>query len=87
MTSLSAFRHWKRLPLWMEIVLVLIVKVAILTLLWHAFFSRPQTKHMRLPADRLEQHLLGAGSHSSLAGQRIEARKNQPELKDSHASH
>jgi hypothetical protein len=39
------------------ITLALIIKMVILALLWKAFFSAPQTKHMLLPADQVEQHL------------------------------
>lgn len=46
------------LPLWLEIALVLLIKVALLFLLWKAFFSHPQAKHMLLPTPLVEQHLL-----------------------------
>ncbi len=46
------------LPLWLAITLALILKVLLLTLLWQAFFSHPQAKHMRLPGAQVEQHLL-----------------------------
>ena len=41
-----------------EIALALLIKIVILTLLWHAFFSSPQTKKMRMPTPQVEQHLL-----------------------------
>lgn len=41
-----------------EIGLVLIIKVILLWLLWHFFFSEPEGKHMRLPEQQVTQHLL-----------------------------
>ena len=41
-----------------EISLAVALKVVVLWLLWHAFFSAPQTKKMRLPTNQVEQHLL-----------------------------
>jgi uncharacterized protein involved in cysteine biosynthesis len=53
-----------RLPAWVSrpsltrtITIALLVKMALLALLWKVFFSAPQTKHMLLPADQVEQHL------------------------------
>jgi hypothetical protein len=40
------------------ITLALLLKVLLLSLLWKAFFSAPQTKKMRLPSAAVEQHLL-----------------------------
>lgn len=48
------------LPLWLEIALVLLIKVVALFFLWKTFFSHPQTKHMALPTPAVEQHLLTA---------------------------
>lgn len=42
------------------ITVALIVKMVILALLWKVFFSTPQTKHMLLPAEQVEQHLFAA---------------------------
>ena len=42
----------------LAIILALIVKALILFGLWKAFFSAPQTKHMRMPTATVEQHLL-----------------------------
>ena len=54
-------RHLRpRLPLGLTIALALVVKVLILSLLWKAFFSTPQTKKMRMPTSQVEQHLLAA---------------------------
>jgi len=40
------------------IALALAVKLLLLYALWYLFFSHPQTKKMRLPTARVEQHLL-----------------------------
>lgn len=56
----SHFR-WPRLtrmPLALEITLVLIIKFAILFLIWKTFFSQPQAKKMLVPMPQIEQHLL-----------------------------
>jgi hypothetical protein len=47
------------MPLALAITLALVAKIVILTLLYQAFFSAPQAKHMRMPTARVEQHLLG----------------------------
>jgi hypothetical protein len=52
------YPHFTRLPLALEIALALLIKLMILTLLWYAFFSTPQTKKMRLPTPQVEQHFL-----------------------------
>jgi hypothetical protein len=44
------------------ITLALLLKVLLLSLLWKAFFSAPQTKKMRLPTAAVEQHLLNTPS-------------------------
>ncbi|MBV8665043.1 MAG: hypothetical protein JO269_01040 [Burkholderiaceae bacterium] len=48
------------LPFGIEIALALAAKLLILFWIWHAFFSAPQAKHMRVPADQVAQHLLAA---------------------------
>ncbi|MEM4990279.1 cytochrome oxidase putative small subunit CydP [Collimonas sp. H4R21] len=58
MQSFSANKRFTRLPLAVEITLILVVKIALLTLLWKAFFSEPQTKKMRMPTNLVEQHFL-----------------------------
>jgi hypothetical protein len=58
MQSFSTKKRFTRLPLAVEITLILIVKIALLTLLWKAFFSEPQTKKMRMPTGLVEQHFL-----------------------------
>ncbi|MDY7579498.1 hypothetical protein RGU70_14360 [Herbaspirillum sp. RTI4] len=54
----SAYRGYTKLPLWLEITLILIVKITLLTLLARTFFSEPQAKKMRMPTDLVEQHFL-----------------------------
>ncbi|QRX82782.1 cytochrome oxidase putative small subunit CydP [Glaciimonas sp. PAMC28666] len=51
-------KSWSRLPLWVEISLIVVVKLALLFILWKLFFSAPQTKKMRMPTDLVEQHFL-----------------------------
>lgn len=46
------------IPLAVTITLTLIVKVIILSMLHKAFFSAPQAKKMRMPTQKVEQHLL-----------------------------
>lgn len=58
MQSFSSKKRFTRLPLAVEITLILAVKIALLALLWKAFFSEPQTKKMRMPTELVEQHFL-----------------------------
>ncbi len=62
------------LPLWLEISLILIIKVASLFLLWKLFFAQPETKKMRIPTSKVEQHLLTTGSASSTSQHPTEKR-------------
>lgn len=48
------------LPLALEVTLAVTIKLLLLAWLWHAFFSAPQTKKMRLPTTQVVQHLLSA---------------------------
>ena len=64
MKQQSNFR-WPRLtrmPLALEITIVLIIKFAIIFLLWKTFFSKPQAKKMLVPMQQMEQHLLSASA-------------------------
>lgn len=47
-----------RLPLAAEITLLLIVKIALITLLAKTFFAHPEAKHMRMPVESVEQRML-----------------------------
>lgn len=51
-------RRLTKLPLAGEITIVLIVKVALITLLSRTFFAHPQAEHMRMPTASVEQRLL-----------------------------
>jgi len=61
-------KHWSRLPLPLEITVIVIVKLALLCVLWKLFFSEPQTKKMRMPTDLVEQHFLGNPPKASPTG-------------------
>lgn len=50
-----------QLPLGVEITLLLIVKVALITVLAKTFFAHPQAKHMRMPTASVELRMLSAG--------------------------
>ncbi len=47
------------LPFALTITLALVLKVILLMALHKAFFSQPQVKKMRMPTEKVEQHLLG----------------------------
>jgi hypothetical protein len=47
-----------KLPLGVEITLLLAIKISLLTVLAKTCFSEPQAKHMRMPILLVEQHLL-----------------------------
>jgi hypothetical protein len=53
------------MPLALAIGLALVLKGALLFWLWHAFFSHPQAKHMRMPTAQVQQHLLAGAPPSS----------------------
>jgi|GEM_PF-1633153 hypothetical protein len=55
---LARFRRLTRLPFGLEIALAVIFKLALLAMIWNAFFSKPQTNKMRMPTTQVEQHLL-----------------------------
>lgn len=57
-SGLSLLDRWRKLPLWSEITVVLLIKIILLTCLWKVFFSHPQAEHMRLPEASVEQRLL-----------------------------
>jgi membrane protein implicated in regulation of membrane protease activity len=54
-----------RLPFALAITLVLVLKVALLYLLYKAFFAAPQVKKMRMPTAQVEQHLLNRPARAS----------------------
>ncbi|MEB0010164.1 hypothetical protein QN379_23295 [Glaciimonas sp. Gout2] len=58
MASFIFQKRWSRLPLAVEITIIVIIKLALLFVLWKLFFSEPQTKKMRMPSALVEQHFL-----------------------------
>jgi hypothetical protein len=47
-----------QLPLGVEIILLLIIKLALITVLARTFFAHPEAKHMRMPTASVEQRML-----------------------------
>ncbi|NUU00813.1 cytochrome oxidase putative small subunit CydP [Herbaspirillum robiniae] len=47
-----------QLPLGVEITLLLIIKLALITVLARTFFAHPEAKHMRMPTASVEQRML-----------------------------
>lgn len=59
--SIASFLQRRRLKpsrFALEMTLVIAVKVAILYGLWFAFFANPLAKHMVVPADQINRHLI-----------------------------
>ncbi|MGL4603962.1 MAG: cytochrome oxidase putative small subunit CydP [Iodobacter sp.] len=52
----------RHLPLWQEITLILIIKVALLTAIWKCFFSEPVAKHMLVPDVLVTERFVGTAS-------------------------
>ncbi|MFJ9533407.1 cytochrome oxidase putative small subunit CydP [Herbaspirillum sp. NPDC101396] len=63
--SLWRLPRLTKLPLGAEIALILVVKIALLTVLAKTFFSEPQAKKMRMPTAQVEQHLLAPAPESA----------------------
>jgi hypothetical protein len=42
----------------LEILLILLVKAELLYGIWWAWFSAPEARHMRMPTERVQQHLI-----------------------------
>jgi|SRR5450830_743990 len=61
------YPRFTHLPLGVEIALILVVKIALLTVLAKAFFSEPQAKKMRMPTEKVEQHFLAPAATSNSA--------------------
>jgi hypothetical protein len=72
-----------RWPLGVEIALALVLKLALLALIWNAFFSTPQAKKMRMPTPQVEQHLLTPAQPPTLAGTRPESPSSAEAAHDS----
>ncbi|EJL91597.1 hypothetical protein PMI16_01554 [Herbaspirillum sp. CF444] len=64
---LSRLPRLTQLPLGAEIALILLVKIAILTVLAKTFFSEPQAKKMRMPTEQVELHLLAPATAATSA--------------------
>ncbi|AON55286.1 cytochrome oxidase putative small subunit CydP [Herbaspirillum seropedicae] len=47
-----------QLPLGVEITLLLVIKIALITVLAKTFFAHPQAKHMQMPVQSVEQRML-----------------------------
>ena len=62
-----------RFPLAVEIALALVLKLALLALIWHAFFSAPQTRKMRMLTPQVEQHFLTPPQPRTMSGVRPES--------------
>ncbi|WP_050462486.1 cytochrome oxidase putative small subunit CydP [Herbaspirillum autotrophicum] len=58
LSELRRFPRLTKLPLGIEIALILAIKIALLTVLAKTFFSEPQAKKMRVPTDQVVQHML-----------------------------
>jgi hypothetical protein len=51
--------RWDRLsPLARDIIVILVVKAAVLGLLWFAFFRAPMAPHMKMDPQRVERNIL-----------------------------
>ena len=68
---LSHLPRLTQLPLGAEIALILLVKIAILTVLAKTFFSEPQAKKMRMPTEQVEQHLLAPAPATAITAPTI----------------
>jgi len=53
-----------RLPLWMEIAVVLGLKIAMLYAIWITCFSHPTAKHMHVDDAQMNAHMLNQFSQS-----------------------
>jgi hypothetical protein len=58
-------RRLTSMPLAAEISILLIVKVALITVLAKTFFAHPEAKHMQMPVQRVEQRMLAPTSVSA----------------------
>ena len=58
-----------QLPLGVEITLLLVVKIALITVLAKTFFAHPEAKHMQMPVQRVEQRMLSFTPPSAATAQ------------------
>ena len=64
--------RWPRLtqlPLGVEITLLLVVKIALITVLAKTFFAHPEAKHMQMPVQRVEQRMLSSATPPAATAQ------------------
>jgi hypothetical protein len=52
----------KHLPLWQEITIVLLIKMALLFVIWKSFFSEPVARHMLVPQSMIAERFISAAS-------------------------
>ncbi|AMC34942.1 cytochrome oxidase putative small subunit CydP [Janthinobacterium sp. B9-8] len=52
----------KHIPLWQEITIVLLIKVALLFVIWKSFFSEPVARHMLVPEPMIAERFMNAAS-------------------------
>nr|WP_198980761.1 cytochrome oxidase putative small subunit CydP [Herbaspirillum sp. ASV7] len=58
MSVLRKLPRLTRLPLGVEITILLVIKIALITVLAKTFFAHPEAKHMRMPTASVEQRML-----------------------------
>ncbi len=58
MSFLRKFPRLTSLPLGVEITILLVLKIALLTVLAKTFFAHPEARHMRMPTASVEQRML-----------------------------
>ncbi|MCX7207230.1 MAG: hypothetical protein NT086_14845 [Proteobacteria bacterium] len=52
----------KRLPLWQEITIVLLIKMALLFVIWKSFFSEPVAHKMLVPPTMMMERFVSPAS-------------------------
>ncbi|WP_035053957.1 cytochrome oxidase putative small subunit CydP [Andreprevotia chitinilytica] len=55
------------LPLWLEITLILVIKVFLLWGAWKLWFSAPLAHHMQVPQSAISQQLLGVAASAPVS--------------------
>ncbi|BEV16379.1 MULTISPECIES: cytochrome oxidase putative small subunit CydP [unclassified Herbaspirillum] len=84
LTHPSRKRPWQwprltRLPLGVEITVLLVIKIALITVLAKTFFAHPEAKHMQMPVQSVEQRMLSFTSPAATAQHQDLSAKQQPE--------
>jgi hypothetical protein len=62
-----------RARLWLEILVLVSIKICILLVIKKMWFSDPVAKKMEVPQPKIEQQLLGASSQESIVFSRLSA--------------